>query len=375
MYFPSSNNMPLDSQLEMCYESPICKRITILIGGKSMKKGRLFVVLSFAIVAAPVFGQDTSVNVNSYVIPELPVVPIIDGDLSDSVWANAPTIPIVYEEADPPLVSGSGDLDIVVRAAWDDETNALYFALNIIDESFINAKGIGSSLAPEGWHNERLEIIIDGLNTGEASSTCTSGYHQQYTFDMANNWDANDPDNGMYGFFDAAGVPVSTEFISVPVYENLSSTFSFEGTEYPFNFADDFVESAAMIRATDPNADKWSGAPVEYSWEVKLAVFEFLDTTDNLEYDIQDPANIAGSHRAYFEHEFNEVNDLEENEVIGFSPQINDADDVALIESPGSEVFENQVNTTGFGNWNSSENLTGLILGPTLTGVADWTLK
>ena len=58
---------------------------------------------------------------------------------------------------------------------------------------------------------------------------------------------------------------------------------------------------------------------------------------------------------------------------VGFTAQQNDADVFGT-----SPTREHQTNTTGFSNnWNSSEQLTGLILGPKSsggTGVKEWSL-
>ncbi len=330
----------------------------------------------FSISMLPAFAQDVSVNVNSFTIPELPSLPTIDGDLSDPIWDNVDPIPMDQDGDSPAAEPGTGDLDIVLKVAWDEETNALYFAINVIDEAFVNTRGLGSTLGADGYNGERLELIIDGTNSGDPGSSTTSGFHQQYTFDMPNNWDMNDPDNGEYGGFDQdpENYPISTDFMSVPVYERIEGTLNLNEAHYPFNIFDDYVESAVRIRATDDAAAEWFEAPVEYTWEVKLVPFEYLMPAADLGFDIDDPANIENGFQAFWEDDIaHDVLDMEENIVIGFCPQQNDAD--IYSDAPARE---HQTNTTGHdGCWNSSEFLTGLILGPTLSGasVSDWALQ
>ncbi len=333
-----------------------------------MKRKWGFVLFCIMALTMPGDAQDTSVNVNSYTIPELPSVPIIDGDLTDAVWANVPTIPMDKDGDSPAAEPGTGDLDIVLKIAWDDETNALYFAINVIDESFVDIQGWGSTAGTGGYLNERLEIIIDGSNTGDSASDTTTGFHQQYTVDLPNNWDPFDPEALYYGGFDQeGGYPVSTEFIQVPTYEQITDTIA---GDYPWNIADEYYESAARIRVTDPNATEWLEAPVEINWEVKIVPFVYLIGADALGYDQTDPANIENGFLAVFEDEINEALDMEEGLVIGCVPQQNDGD--IFAESPERE---HQTNTSGYdGNWNSSENLTGLILGPAAVSVSDWSI-
>ncbi len=312
------------------------------------------------------FAQDTSVNVNSYTIPELPSVPDIDGDLSDPVWENVPTIPMEGDGDSPAAEPGAGDLDITLKIAWDEETNALYFHIDVIDDSLLLLHGLVSS-GPEwdgsGWRNERLEIVIDGTNSGDPGSTTATGFHQQYTFDMP----ASLVPLEEGGILD---LPVSTDFQSVDVYEQVNAQLN--PTNYPFNVVDDYLDSAAMLRTTDSDATEWLESPAEYNWEVMLVVFEYLESSDVIGVDFDDPAAIENGFEAFFEDEFHDVNDLEEGEVIGCSVQQNDGD---IFNSPVER--EHQTNTTNVaGNWNSSESLTGLILGPTLsTSVVDWALQ
>ena len=86
----------------------------------------------FALIS---FAQDTTVNVNSFIAAELQSVPVIDGDLSDACWDGLPEIK-VDKLGDAPQSTTPGDLDVFVKAAWDQETNALYFAVRIIDTCF-----------------------------------------------------------------------------------------------------------------------------------------------------------------------------------------------------------------------------------------------
>ncbi len=338
-----------------------------------MKKfGNIMAILMLAAMPQA-FAQDTSVNVNSYTIPELPALPEIDGDLTDSVWENVPTIPMDKDGDAPAAEPGTGDLDITLKVAWDEETNALFLSVNVIDESFVNVQGLGSTAGSSGWRNERLEVVIDGTNSGVADSSTTSGFHQQYTFDMPNNWDGFDPETGLFGGFDQEpdDYPVTVDFFSVPVYERIEGTLNLGEAHYPWDISDDYVQSAAMIRVTDPAATEWFEAPVEYNWEVKIVVFEFLTPASDLGYDIDNPDNIQNGWQDFWEDEFHDVLDMEEDKVIGFSAQQNDAD--VYAQEPERE---HQTNTTGFDqNWNSSENLTGLILGPALTNVADWSIQ
>jgi hypothetical protein len=70
--------------------------------------------------------------------------------------------------------------------------------------------------------------------------------------------------------------------------------------------------------------------------------------------------NIATGYKSFFEDLGNEIRNLQANDVIGISPQQNDAD----VYNIGAER-EHQVNSTNrAGNWDSSAELTGLILAP-----------
>src|SRR3990172_8700969 len=98
-----------------------------------MRKSILWLLVLCGFIAPVVFAQDTSVNVNTITAPQLASPPVIDGDLSDAAWANVPDV-IVNGSGDSPAPTQPGDLDIVMKVAWDDETNALYFAFNIHDD-------------------------------------------------------------------------------------------------------------------------------------------------------------------------------------------------------------------------------------------------
>ena len=334
-----------------------------------MKKIWAVTVVVLALAVAPAFAQepDTSYNFGVFTIPEIPEAPVIDGDLSDSVWANVPEFPVM-ENGDNDAPTEEGDLDVVAKVAWHDATNALYFGISVVDESYCNVNGLGASTNGEGWHNERVEIIIDGINSGEAGDLLQSGYHQQYTFDMPNIWDNDNPDGGEYGMAD---VPVSTSFIPVKVYERISSAVEPPHPDgYPFDLSDDYVQSAARLRATEERPD-WIEAPVEFVWEIKLVIFEELLPNSVIGMDFEDPANIANGFNDYFADPDQIVKDLEVNQAIGFTIQQNDGD--IFAESP---TREHQNNTTGFsGNWNSSENLSALILGAPVSDIGDWSLR
>lgn len=355
-----------------------------------MCKQPFLAVLIVGLISMVGFTQDTSVNVNSAIIPELATVPVIDGDLSD--WADIPetvftapdgTVTKMDQSGDSPAADpGTGDLDIVLKVAWDDETNALYFAVNVKDEAFVATQGLGSTAGTNGWQNERLEIVIDGTNTGDAASTTTTGLHQQYTFDVPNTWDiwgeGNDIENkvfiaGEVGLFNVldGGIPVSTSFVRVPVFERIEGTLNFDNSHAPWDIWDEFVESAAQIRVTNAGATEWIEASVEINWEIKLVPYEFLYTATMLGFDIGDPANIENGWQDLFKDEANIKLDLEPNKVIGFSPQQNDAD----VWDPAPSR-EHQTNTTGVsGNWNSSESLSGLILGAKEATILDWSIQ
>ena len=325
-----------------------------------MRKSILWLLVLCGFIAPVVFAQDTSVNVNTITAPQLASPPVIDGDLSDAAWANVPDV-IVNGSGDSPAPTQPGDLDIVMKVAWDDETNALYFAFNIHDDVFVDVLGRGSSVGDGGWNNERMELILNGINTGSASDGENSVFHTQYIFDIPNTID--DSPNGI------ASIPASTSFISVPVFEGIDGSIQAPGL--PFNLNNDYVQSAALIRVTDPNATEWLESPVEWTWEFKIVVFEELTSTGFLGFDEGDPVNIADGFKAFFEDPVNVIHDLQLNDVIGFSPQQNDAD----VFSTAPER-EHQVNTTNrAGNWDSSAELTGLILGARASSVLDWSVQ
>lgn len=346
-----------------------------------MKRVCQLTIVVFVLAAAPAFAQapDTSYNLGVFTIPELPTVPEIDGVLEDSVWASVPEIPMLGDGDSPAAVPGSGDLDIVLKIAWDDETNAVYFGLVVQDESYINTSGHGAPppYSDAGYLNERLEVVIDGINSGDPSAACGTPNHQQYCFDMRNIVDPWDPDNLYFGMADT---PVSTEFTPVLVSEHITSTIQAGADTYPdgFNLDDDFMESAAQIRSTDPDRTVWLDedsevqGPVEFVWEIKLVIFEELWNLPDYGYDPADPDMAATGFKGYFEEADQTVKDLEENGVIGFTVQQNDGD---LYNYAGNPTREHQTNTTGVaGNWNSSEQLSALIFGPALAGVEDWSL-
>ncbi len=344
------------------------------------------VVFIFVLVCAGALlcsAQDVSVNVNSFTIPELSEVPVIDGDLSDAMWAGVPAIPMNLDGDSPAAAPGSGDLDIVLKIAWDDETNALYFALNVIDDALVCTRGLGSSLGTDGYNNERLEIVIDGTNTGDSASTTTSGMHQQYVLDLPNSWDpwdeANDIEAGVlfdgsvgYFYTEGGGIAPSTEFVPVPVFERIEGSLGLDGTHAPWNIADDYFASAAQIRITQPDVTEWAGAPVEYNWEVKIVPYGYLMPNADLGVDLLAPENIANGWLEYWEDPVHEQLDMEVNTVIGFTVQQNDAD--IWGDAPSRE---HQTNTTGHdANWNSSEFLSALIMGAkSSTAVSNWELQ
>jgi len=350
-----------------------------------MKRTFISAFICFAFVFGA-YAQDTSVNVNTITAPKLTSLPKIDGDLSDAAWANLTWIPVTGD-GDSPAATDPGDLDIKMKVGWDDATNALYFAVNVIDESFVDIWGFGSSLNEGGYNDERMEIILDGSNSGDAASSTTSGYHQQYTYDFPTNYDPNDPANLFVGYFDAANIPVSTSFIKVPVFEHVEGTVGVNRTCIDpdqkdlfkqLNVNDAYDESAAQIRVTNSSATKWLLAPVEFNWEVKIVVFNFLNNpTLEPSYDatwLTDPANIKDGWSSIFKDPLNEVKKLKLNDVVGLCLQQNDGD---VIADDGVTVArEHQTNTSGqAGDWNSSEHLTGLILGPAPAAVADWYLQ
>ncbi len=342
---------------------------------------RSAVMLCAPVFACAAMAQDTSVNVNAFEIPELSTVPVIDGDLSDDVWTSVPTIPMNMDGDSPAAEDGAGDLDITLKVAWDDETNALYFSVNVIDDAFVMTNGRGSSAGDGGWRNERLEIIIDGLNTGDAGSTNTTPFHHQYVFDMPNTWDPwaedNDIENGVFfdqeiGYFNNAdgGIDPSADFVMAPVFERVEGALNVTNAHAPWNVSDNFLESAAMIRVTDPSVTEWIEAPVEYNFEIKLVAFDELWPAADLGYEIDNPDNVAAGWDSFFTDEIHIVKDLEVNGVIGFSPQMNDADLWDL-----APTREHQTNTTGVaGNWNSSESLSALVLVGG-SSVPDWALQ
>lgn len=323
-----------------------------------MKIRTVVSVILIVLVYSAANAQDTSVNVNTITAPELSVVPVIDGDLSDAAWANVPEI-VVNGSGDDPAPTTPGDLDIVMKAAWDKETNAVYFAFTVTDDVFVDVEGKGSSVGDSGWHNERLEFIVNAMNTGLASDGENSAFHTQYIFDIPNTVD--DAPGGL------VGVPVSTDFTQVPVFEGIDG--SIQVPQYPFNLSDDYVESAAMIRTTDPSATEWAKAPVVFTWEIKLVLFDEMYSASAFGYDLNDPVGLEEGFKEFFEDPGNVLKVLAENDVIGISPQQNDTDTYTM---PATR--EHQVNTTNVaGNWDSSADLTGLILGPTIPArIEDW---
>ncbi|MDP8244923.1 MAG: hypothetical protein P9L94_12625 [Candidatus Hinthialibacter antarcticus] len=342
---------------------------------------RSAVLLCAPVFVCAAFAQDTSVNVNEFQIPELATVPVIDGDLSDAAWDNVPVIPMDQNGDNDAAEAGTGDLDITLKVAWDDETNALYFHINVIDDALVSTRGRGSSAGDGGWANERLEIILDGLNTGDAASANTTPFHHQYVFDMPNTWDPwasdNDIENGVFfdqeiGLFNTAdgGIPVSSSFVSIPIFERIEGALDVTNAHAPWNVNDSYLESAAMIRVTDPGASEWIEAPVEYNYEIKVVVFDELWPAADLDYEIDNPDNVAAGWESFFADEFHIVKDLEVNSVVGFSSQMNDAD--IWSDAP---TREHQTNTTGVaGNWNSSESLSALVLVGG-SSVPDWALQ
>lgn len=309
------------------------------------------------LVASTGYTQDTSVNVNTLTAPELSELPTIDGDLSDGIWANVPEV-IVNGSGDDAAPTTPGDLDIVMKAAWDEESNSLLFGFSVVDDVFINLLTRGSSLGTAGHNNERLEFIINAANTGDAGHGEDSEFHTQYIFDLPTTWD---PQPG--GISDLAP---SSDFVPVPVFEGIDGSLHIP--EFPFDFDNTYIESAARLRTTDPNATEWLESPVEWTMEIKVVVFDELFSGSQFGYDPADPANAVDGYKSFFEDPIHIQHDLEANDVIGISPQQNDTD--LFAQSP---TREHQVNTTNVaGNWNSSADLTGLILAAQSASVSDW---
>lgn len=166
-----------------------------------------------------------------------------------------------------------------------------------------------------------------------------------------------------------ADVPVSAPFVSVPVLEAIDGSIIPSGM--PFNLNDDYVQSAAMIRVTDANAAMWAEAPVEWNWEFKIVVFDQMFDTNAVGIDTADQANIDNGYLDFFKDPLNVVHQLKANDVIGLSPQQNDSDEYDI-----PPTRNHQQNTTNrAGNWNSSAELTGLILLPPQAAVADWMVR
>jgi len=88
------------------------------------------VIVGWLAQAGAVHAQDTSVNVNSLSAYELNELPVIDGDLSDPCWTGLSDI-LVDKLGDAPASEEPGDLDVVSKAAWDEETNCLCFAVRL----------------------------------------------------------------------------------------------------------------------------------------------------------------------------------------------------------------------------------------------------
>ncbi len=305
-----------------------------------MSKKLFLCVICVCATASLVLAQDTSVNVSSFSVPELGDIPVIDGDISDGAWANIPWMD-VDKDGDPPgnpAPPEAGNLDVQMKAAWDDETNALYFAFHVVDDVFINEYGRGSSAGTGGWQHESLELVINAENTGSSADGEGSDHHAQYTFQFPNTID--DQPIGM------GDLDVSTDLISLPIFEGIDGHFA--GESPTFDIDNDYVESAGMIRATRAGEPAWEGSPVEFYIEFKIVPFSILKGS------LDAPENV--------------LKDLEALDVIGIDPCMNDSDSFG-----GAREWRVNLSGTGAG-WNSSAELVGMILEASQTPVADWTL-
>jgi len=305
-----------------------------------MRKSLFLCVMFVCAAASLVFAQDTSVNVSSFSIPELAAIPVIDGDISDGAWESIPWM-AVSEDGDPPgnpAPPEAGNLDVQMKAAWDDETNAVYFAFHIIDDVFINEYGRGSSAGGNGWKHESLEVVFNAENTGSSADGEGSDHHAQYTFQFPNTID--DQPLGI------GDLDVSTDFISLPVFEGIDGHFA--GEEPTFDIDNNFVESAGMLRATKAGEPAWEGSPVEFYFEFKIVPFSILKGS------LDDAENV--------------VKDLEALDVIGIDPCMNDSDSYS-----GDREWRVNLSGTGAG-WNSSAELVGMILEAAQTPVNNWSM-
>jgi hypothetical protein len=310
--------------------------------GSSMKKPLLSTFLLLFLTTSVVHAQDTSVNVDSFEARELSTVPRIDGDLSEPAWDNISEIPVSREGAGPgSLPAEAGDWDITMKAAWNEETNALYFGFHVIDDIYVKITGQGSIESPGSWQSESLELVINAENTGLEEDGEISPYHVQYVFEF--------PTTRIPSPAGVADIPVSMEFISMPVFEKIDGRFS-PGPGSLYNLDDNYVQSAGRIRVTeDPGANAtWgSGLSVEFFWEIKIVPMSQLGTLS-------------------FTEEASRVKELQPFDVIGIDPGFNDSD----IFLPNRD---HRVNLSGFpDSWNSSEHLVGMILMPSETRVRDW---
>ena len=66
-----------------------------------MKKGWGGLIFLLWAMTFAAYGQDTSVNVNTIVAPELASAPTIDGNLDEEAWGPVPAIPLTGSGDDP----------------------------------------------------------------------------------------------------------------------------------------------------------------------------------------------------------------------------------------------------------------------------------
>ena len=195
----------------------------------------------------------------TYEIPHIPdeLVPDVDGDLNDSVWANYPMeYAIVHPGGDISLANGRGigsvapdasNYSVTIKWGWNDTTNKLYFAIDEFDDVYY------VDTPAEWWTDDVWQIYTDAKlwndwyqYNGAIAEEEWGSHAQQWEFTQGEHWWGTETNINLEN-------PKTNQ---VP-------------TQEPW----------AKVAFTNPPSNGDQNVNLKY--EIYLTVWEFIDPSDN----------------------------------------------------------------------------------------------